>query len=125
MPLSYPEAFELLVELHRSSHRRCSKAKGILHNSREKIVLESLFNKVVRPRPATLSKVRRWYRCFPMNFTKLLRRPILKNICKRLLLFGGWRTTYKLNRGDLLLLSCLVYINISVASFFFFFTILL
>ena len=30
MPLSYPEAFELLVELYRSSHRRCSKTKGIL-----------------------------------------------------------------------------------------------
>ena len=30
MSLSYPEAFELLVELYRSSHRRCSKTKGIL-----------------------------------------------------------------------------------------------
>ena len=30
MPLSYPEAFESLVELYRSSHRRCSKTKGIL-----------------------------------------------------------------------------------------------
>ena len=31
MPLSYPEAFELSVELHRSSHRRCSKTKGVLN----------------------------------------------------------------------------------------------
>ena len=31
MPLSYPEAFELSVELHRSSHRRCSKRKSVLN----------------------------------------------------------------------------------------------
>ena len=53
-----------------------------------------------------------------MNFTKLLRTPILKNICERLLLVAGCRTTYKLNRRDLLLLPCLVYINASVASSF-------
>ena len=43
-----------------------------------------------------------------MNFEKLLRTP-------------GWRTTYKLNHKDLLLLPCLVYINISEASSFAFF----
>ena len=32
---------------------------------------------------------------------------------------AGWRTTQKLNCRDLLLLICLVYINISEASFFF------
>ena len=58
---------------------------------------------------------------FPMNFAKLLRTPILKNICERLLLVAGWRTTKKLRRRDLLLLTCLVYINISLASFFPFF----
>ena len=31
MPLSYPEAFELPVELHKSSHRRCSKTDGVLN----------------------------------------------------------------------------------------------
>ena len=53
-----------------------------------------------------------------MKFAKLLRTPILKNICVRLLLAVGWRTTQKLSLRDLLLLTCLAYINISVASFF-------
>ena len=30
MPLSYPEDFELSVELNRSSHRSCSEPKGVL-----------------------------------------------------------------------------------------------
>ena len=34
---------------------------------------EFLFNKVARFRPATLSKKRLWYRCFPVNFAKFLR----------------------------------------------------
>ena len=62
-----------------------------------------------------------WHRCFPLNFAKLLRTSSLKNICERLLLAPGWRTTQKLNRRDLLHLPCLVYINISVGSSFFFF----
>ena len=51
------------------------------------------FNKVAGLRPATLLKKRLWHRCFPVNFAKLLRTPILKNICERLLLVAGWRTT--------------------------------
>ena len=31
MPLNYPEGFELSVELHRSSYRRCCKTKGVLN----------------------------------------------------------------------------------------------
>ena len=125
MALSYPETFELSVELHRSSPRKWSKTKDALiifakftgkHLSRG-----LFFNKVASLRPATLLKERLWRRCFPMNFTKLLRTPILKNICERLLLVAGCRTTYKLNRRDLLLLPCLVYINASVASSFYFF----
>ena len=61
-----------------------------------------------------------WYKCFPMNFEKRLRTPILKNICEQPLLVAGWRITYILNRRDLLLLPCLVYINISAGSSFFF-----
>ena len=60
-------------------------------------------------------------RCFPMNFAKLLRTPILKNICEPLLLVIDWRTTQKLNHRDSLLLTCLAYINISVGSSFFIF----
>ena len=31
-------------------------------------------------------KIRLQHRCFPVNFAKFLRTPILKNICERLLL---------------------------------------
>ena len=60
MPLSYPEAFELSVELHRSSHRRCSKKKGVLNISQNSQGL----------RPAILSKERLWYRGFSYEFCK-------------------------------------------------------
>ena len=53
-----------------------------------------------------------------VNFAIFLGAPILKTICERLLLVAGWRTAKKLSRRDLPLLTCLVYINISVASFF-------
>ena len=72
------------------------------------------FNKVAGLRLATILKERLWYRCFPINFTK--KTPILKNMCKRLLLVASWRTTYKLNCRELLLLPCRVYINISEAT---------
>ena len=120
-------AFELSysysVELHRSSHQRCSKTKGVL-NIFAKFTGKHLsqilfFNKVAGIRPVTSLKERLWSRRFFMNFAKL-RTPILKTICERLLA-AGWRTTQKLNRRDLLLLRCLVYINISVASSFPFF----
>ena len=44
------------------------------------------FNKVAGLRPATLVKKRLRRRCFPVNFAKFIRTPILKNICKQLLL---------------------------------------
>ena len=78
----------------------------------------SLFNKVAGLRIVTLLKNRLWHRCFSVNFTKFIRTSILKNICERLLLVAGWRTTQKLSSRNLLLLTCPVYINISVASFF-------
>ena len=37
------------------------------------------FNKVAGLRPATLLKKRLWHRCFPVNFVKLLRAPLLKD----------------------------------------------
>ena len=45
------------------------------------------FNKVAPLRLVTLLKKRLWHRCFPVKFAKVLRTPILKNICERLLLF--------------------------------------
>ena len=35
------------------------------------------FNKVVGLSPATLSKKRLWHRCFPVNFVKFLRTPLV------------------------------------------------
>ena len=44
------------------------------------------FNKVVSLRVATLLKKRPWRRCFPVNFEKFLRTPILQNTSWLLLL---------------------------------------
>ena len=49
--------------IQRSSHRRCSVKKGVFKNLR----------------PATLLQKRLWHRCFPVNFAKCLRPPILRN----------------------------------------------
>ena len=111
-----------LVELHRSSNRRCFKKKVALKNFAKftgKHLCQSLFSiKVAGLRIPTLLKKRLWYMRFPVNFAKFLRTSFLKNICERMLLVAGWRTTQKLSSRDLLLVTCPVYINISVASFF-------
>ena len=47
----------------------------------------SLFiNKVASLRPAILLKKTLWYRCFPVNFAKLLSTPFLQNTSGRVLL---------------------------------------
>ena len=57
--------------------------KGVLRNFAKftgKHLCQSLFfNKVAGFRPATLLKKRLWYRCFLLNFAKLLRIPFLQN----------------------------------------------
>ena len=62
MALSYPETFELSVELHRSSHRKWSKTKDaliIFAKFTGKHLSQGLFfNKVASLRPATLLKER-------------------------------------------------------------------
>ena len=66
---------------------RSSQKKGVLKKFRKlyrKIpVLESLFNKVPGLQPASFLK-RDSNMCFPVKFAKVLRTPILKNICERL-----------------------------------------
>ena len=68
--------------LVRSSHQRCSVRKGALRNFpkfTEKHLCQRLFfNKAESLRSATLSKKRLWYRCFPVNFAKFLRTPLLR-----------------------------------------------
>ena len=74
MPVSFPEAFETLVELHRSSQQRCSKTKGVLNIfakfTGKHLSQNDFFNKVAGVRPATLLKERLWYRCFSYEFCK-------------------------------------------------------
>ena len=58
--------------------------KGVLRNLTKftgKNLCQSLFLNKVTARPATLSKKRLWYRCFPVNFVKFLRTPFLQNTC--------------------------------------------
>ena len=74
----------------RSSHQRCSMKKGGLRNFTKftgKHLCQSLFfNKVAGLRPATLFK-RPWHRCFPVNFAKFLRTPVLTEHLRWLLLY--------------------------------------
>ena len=57
--------------------------KSVLRNFTK---FTGIFNKVAGLRPATFFKKRLWYRCFPVNFVKLLRAPFLQNTSGRLLL---------------------------------------
>ena len=64
--------------------------KSVLRNFAKftgKYLCQSLFfNKVAGLMPTTLLKKRLWPRCFPANFTKLLRKPFSQNTSGRLLL---------------------------------------
>ena len=66
----------------RSSQRRCSLRKGIVWNfakfTRKHLCQSLFFDKVAGLGPATLSKKRLWPRCFPVNFSKVLRTPFYR-----------------------------------------------
>ena len=64
--------------------KRCSWKFRNIH--RKTPTLESLFNKVAALQACNFIKKRLQHMCFPVNITKFLRTPILKNIRKRLLL---------------------------------------
>ena len=57
----------------------------ILEAAKKTPAPETLFNKVVALRPATLLKKSLLHRCFPMNFAKFLRTCFLHNTSERLL----------------------------------------
>ena len=86
---SIPYIAVFLWIICRSSHRRCSLRKGDLRNfvkfTGKHLCRSVLFNKGLRP--ATLSKKKLWDRCFPMNFAKFLRTPLLRNTSGRALLY--------------------------------------
>ena len=76
----------------RSSHGRYSIKKAALKNfaifTGKHLWLSLFFNKVAGLRPETLLKKRLQHNCSPVNITKFLRKPILKNICKRLFCYS-------------------------------------
>ena len=80
-----------LLGLFRSSCQRCSVKKDVLKNianfTGKHPVLQSLFNNVTGLQVCNFIKkiLQHWY--FRMKFAKLLRTPILKNICERTLSF--------------------------------------
>ena len=53
---------------------------------RKKLLLESLFNKVVGPKAWNLIKKRLQHRCFPVNFVLFVKKPYLQNTFGWLLL---------------------------------------
>ena len=67
----------------RSSHRRCSVKIGAPRNfansPENTCVRVSFFNEVAGLRPAASLKKKLWHRCFPVNFAKFLRTPVLQN----------------------------------------------
>ena len=70
---------------YRSSRRRCSVEKVVLKNfalfTRKHLCWNHFLIRLSAFRPATL-----WKRDSNLNITNVLRTPILKNICERLLL---------------------------------------
>ena len=64
--------------------------KGVLRNfakfTGKHLCQSFFFNKVSGLRPATLLKKRIWHRCFPANFAKFLKTPILTEHLRCLLL---------------------------------------
>ena len=75
--------------MHSRSHPEVFCEKGVLRNFAKftgKHLCQSLFlNKVVGLRPAALLKKRLWHKCFPANFAKYLRTPLLPKNHSRLL----------------------------------------
>ena len=72
----------------RSNHQRCSIKKIVLKflETKKTPVLKPVLIKLQALTLQVFLKKRLQHKCFPMEFTKLLGTPILKNISKRLLL---------------------------------------
>ena len=76
------------------------------------------FNKVAGLRPATLLKKRLWHRCFPVNFTKVLRIPFLHNISARLLLKHTFCVSSHSSLSKSFCFSILTYVHTRATSRF-------
>ena len=68
----------------------CLYCRVCLHTKQKfahkKTSLGYLFYKIIRLQGCNSTKKTLQHRCFPVNFAKVLRTPILENICQRLLL---------------------------------------
>ena len=81
--------FFLSNMIFRSNHRRFSIKKVFLKFrkfDRKTPVLESLFDKITGLKACNFILKRHQHRHFPVKFPKILRSPILSNICERMLL---------------------------------------
>ena len=71
-----------LIKINRDNHRRGSIEKGVLKSftkfTRKHLCRSMFFNEVAGWGSATLLKKRLRHRCFPVNFAKFLRTPILE-----------------------------------------------
>ena len=72
----FPLPSTILRSPFRSSHWACSLKIGVLEN----------FSKFTGKHLCNFIKKGLWHRCFPVDFEEILRRPILENISRRLLL---------------------------------------
>ena len=85
--------------------------KAVLNNfamfTKKTPLLEPLFSKVAVLRPEALQfiKKRLQQKHFLVNIAKFLRTPILKNICKQLLLFSDKKSMRKRYRNEEFFLS--------------------
>ena len=77
---------QLLLTLSRSSHRRRSVKKGDLKSFASFTGKYLWWSVVANIQACNFVTKRLQKRCFPVKFTKFLKTPISKNICKRLLL---------------------------------------
>ena len=75
----------------RSSHRSCSVKKGLLRNFAN---FTGKHNQVADLQSASFLQKRFQHKCFPVKFAKLLRTPILQNICNRLLLEAFYKKLF-------------------------------
>ena len=91
-----------LVGLFRSSHRRCSVKRGIFKNFAN-FTGKQLCWSLLQACNFIKNKLQHW--CFPVKFAKFLRTSILKNICKRLILFNSPQNTIANSSGEFGLVS--------------------
>ena len=79
-----------MLQKYRSSRLKVFCRKGVLRNFKNfkgKHLCQSLlFNKVAGLTTVTLLKKRFWYRCFPVNFSKILKTPSITEHLQWLLL---------------------------------------